>query len=291
MNNYYLPKLYFIKSSPSIILLLVSILLKCTPIQQSDRFVPDGLISGELGSFHGYTMYSFLFQERQSRIVVPKRPAEGNPWLWRARFFGHRPEVDLALLERGFYVVYIDVADLYGSPTAVQLWNDFYELLNSRYLFADKVALEGMSRGGLSVFNWAAENPEKVACIYVDAPVCDIKSWPGGLQNGMGSKEDWQKCLMAYNFTEEEAKAYVQNPINKVESLVENQIPLLVVSGDDDQVVPYSENAQLMVDQYQELDGKVKVIIKKGEGHVHGLSNPRPIIQFILKNTREHLSS
>ncbi|MEO0334135.1 MAG: prolyl oligopeptidase family serine peptidase, partial [Bacteroidota bacterium] len=79
--------------------------------------------------------------------------------------------------------------------------------------------------------------------------------------------------------------------INKVESLVENQIPLLVVSGDDDQVVPYSENAQLMVDQYQELDGKVKVIIKKGEGHVHGLSNPRPIIQFILKNTREHLSS
>ena len=291
MNNYYLPKLYFIKSSPSIILLLVSILLKCTPIQQSDRFVPDGLISGELGSFHGYTMYSFLFHERQCRIVVPKRPAEGNPWLWRARFFGHRPEVDLALLERGFYVVYIDVADLYGSPTAVQLWNDFYELLNSRYLFADKVALEGMSRGGLSVFNWAAENPEKVACIYVDAPVCDIKSWPGGLQNGMGSKEDWQKCLMAYNFTEEEAKAYVQNPINKVESLVENQIPLLVVSGDDDQVVPYSENAQLMVDQYQELDGKVKVIIKKGEGHVHGLSNPRPIIQFILKNTREHLSS
>ncbi|MEM8965696.1 MAG: prolyl oligopeptidase family serine peptidase [Bacteroidota bacterium] len=265
--------------------------MKCTPIQQSDRFVPDGLISGELGSFHGYTMYSFLFQERQCRIVVPKRPAEGNPWLWRARFFGHRPEVDLALLERGFYVVYIDVADLYGSPTAVQLWNDFYELLNSRYLFADKVALEGMSRGGLSVFNWAAENPEKVACIYVDAPVCDIKSWPGGLQNGMGSKEDWQKCLMAYNFTEEEARAYVQNPINKVESLVENQIPLLVVSGDDDQVVPYSENAQLMVDQYQELDGKVKVIIKKGEGHVHGLSNPRPIIQFILKNTREHLSS
>ncbi len=294
MNNYcQLPKLvHFLKTDSRITILLMSlVLLQCTPIQQSDRFVPDGLISGELGSFHGYTMYSFLFEDRQCRVVVPNKPAEGNPWLWRARFFGHRPEVDLALLQRGFYIAYVDVADLYGSPAAVQLWNEFYELLNSRYLFADKVALEGMSRGGLSVFNWAAENPEKVACIYVDAPVCDIKSWPGGLQNGMGSTEDWQKCLAAYNFTEEEAKEYQQNPINKVQPLVENQIPLLVVAGDQDRIVPYAENAQLMVEQYEEHDGEVKVILKKGEGHVHGLSNPRPIIQFILKNTREHLPS
>lgn len=266
-------------------------LLRCTPIQQSDRFVTDGLISGEMGSFHGYTMYSFLFDERQCRIVVPKKPAKGNPWLWRARFFGHRPEADLALLDRGFYIAYIDVADLYGSPQAVKLWNDFYELLNSRYLFADKAALEGMSRGGLSVFNWAAENPEKVACIYVDAPVCDIKSWPGGLMDGMGSVEDWQKCLKAYNFTEEEAKEYAQNPVDKVQILIDHQIPLLVVSGDQDQIVPYSENAEPMVEQYQAQGGKVKVIIKKGEGHVHGLPNARPIIQFILKYTREHIPS
>lgn len=288
-----MPKLvsFLTEYSRIVIVMLGLVLLQCTPIQQSDRFVPDGLISGELGSFHGYTMYSFLFQDRQCRIVVPNRPAEGNPWLWRARFFGHRPEVDLALLQRGFYIAYINVADLYGSPSAVQLWNEFYELLNSRYLFADKVALEGMSRGGLSVFNWAAENPEKVACIYVDAPVCDIKSWPGGLQSGMGSAEDWQKCLAAYKFTEEEAKEYAQNPINKVQPLIENQIPLLVVAGDQDRIVPYSENGQLIVEQYEEQDGNVKVIIKKNEGHVHGLSNPRPIIQFILKHTREHLPS
>jgi pimeloyl-ACP methyl ester carboxylesterase len=125
----------------------------------------------------------------------------------------------------------------------------------------------------------------------VDAPVCDIKSWPGGLQNGMGSTEDWQKCLAAYNFTEEEAKEYNQNPINKVQPLIESQIPLLVVAGDQDRIVPYAENGQLMVEQYEEYGGKVKVILKKGEGHVHGLSNPRPIIQFILKHTREHLPS
>lgn len=42
--------------------------------------------------------------------------------------------------------------------------------------FNKKVALEGMSRGGLIVYNWAAQNPEKVACIYADAPVMDFKS-------------------------------------------------------------------------------------------------------------------
>ncbi len=30
----------------------------------------------------------------------------------------------------------------------------------------------------LYVFNWAAENPDKVACVYVDNPVLDLQSWP-----------------------------------------------------------------------------------------------------------------
>jgi len=38
----------------------------------------------------------------------------------------------------------------------------------------------GVSRGGLYCYNWASQNPEKVACIYGDAPVCDVKSWPMG---------------------------------------------------------------------------------------------------------------
>lgn len=38
-----------------------------------------------------------------------------------------------------------------------------------------------MSRGGVYAFNWAAVNPYKVAAVYVDNPVLDLKTWPAGL--------------------------------------------------------------------------------------------------------------
>jgi hypothetical protein len=41
-------------------------------------------------------------------IVDPKWNATGKPWLWRARFWGHRPEVDLALLAQGYHLVYME---------------------------------------------------------------------------------------------------------------------------------------------------------------------------------------
>ena len=43
----------------------------------------------------------------------------GAPWILRARFFGHQPALDIALLERGFHLAYCDVSDLYGSQIAI----------------------------------------------------------------------------------------------------------------------------------------------------------------------------
>ncbi len=184
-------------------------------------------------------------------------------------------------------MAYIDVADLYGSPRAVSLWDDFYDLLTTRYHFSQRVALEGMSRGGLMVFNWAAEHPEQVACIYADAPVCDIKSWPGGLMDGIGSQDDWEKCLSVYGLTDAEAQQFQGNPVDKATMLAENNIPLLIVSGDSDEVVPYQENAAILVEAYRAKKGReIKTILKKGEGHVHGLTNAAPIIRFVLKHAK-----
>ena len=50
---------------------------------------------------------------------MPEEAAHGKPWIWRARFFGHEPQADLALLEKGYHLAYTDVAGLYGSPKAV----------------------------------------------------------------------------------------------------------------------------------------------------------------------------
>ena len=42
---------------------------------------------------------------------------------------GHEPQTDLALLERGYHVVYVGVQDMYGSPPALDVWEQFRALL------------------------------------------------------------------------------------------------------------------------------------------------------------------
>lgn len=265
--------------------LLMPLFLSCANFQQAERSTVDELMIGEPGNFHGYKMYSFAFKNRTCRVVAPQKPSDGYPWIWRAHFFGHRPEVDLTLLSRGFHVAYIDVSDLYGNAEAVQLWNDFYHYITDEYQFADKVVLEGMSIGGLMVFNWAKANPDKVACIYADAPVLDFRSWPGGFKKGRGSTDDWKKLLKTNGLTEEEALQYEDHPYNHLQALAAQDVPILIVSGDSDDVVPYEENAGIVVEKYKKLKGDVKVIMKSESGHSHGLDDAQPVINFILKHT------
>lgn len=125
---------------------------------------------GKKSDWNGFDRYDFVCNSRQTTVVVPRKAAEGNPWIWRPAFFGAFPSVDKALLEKGFHVVYYDLTHLYGSPRAVQLGTDFYNIMYQFYHLSPKVTLEGFSRGGLFAFNWAAKNVDKVACIYVDAP-------------------------------------------------------------------------------------------------------------------------
>ncbi|NQT89162.1 hypothetical protein HQ560_20500, partial [bacterium] len=134
---------------------------------------------GKKSQWQGYDRTDFTCDGQRAWVVAPKKAADGLPWIWRARFFGHEPQTDIALLEKGFHVVYIEVGGLFGAPKAVAHWDAFHALLTEKHGFAKKPALEGMSRGGLIILNWAIANPDKVACIYADAPVCDFKSWPG----------------------------------------------------------------------------------------------------------------
>jgi len=239
-------------------------------------------------SFHSYDRYDFTYAGRPCIVVAPKTAAPGKPWIWRARFFGHEPQTDVALLAKGFHVAYIDVAGLFGSPQAVAIWDQYYTYLTEAKGFSPKPALEGLSRGGLIVYNWAAKNPDKVACIYADAPVCDFKSWPGGKGTGPGSAGDWTKCLEVYGMTEEKAMAATCNPIDQLEPLAKAGIPLLHVVGDADEVVPVAENTAILEQRYKALGGSIQVIHKPGIGHhPHSLKDPAPIVDFVLTHTRE----
>ncbi len=244
--------------------------------QAAEPSTPDAPWPGKQKTFHSYDRHDFTIDNLKCRVVTPREAAAGTPWVWRARFFGHAPQTDIALLEQGFHVAYVDVSGLFGAPKAVARWDAFYTYLTTQRGFADKPALEAMSRGGLIAFNWAAKNPDKVACIYADAPVCDFKSWPGITP----------KILKAYNLTEKQAKAYKGNPIDNLRPLAKAGVPLLHVVGDADTVVPLAENTAVIEKRYKKLGGSIHVIHKEDGGHhPHSLKDPAPIVTFILKHT------
>ena len=255
---------------------LLSVLLVTVVMASADSAFP-----GTESTWNGFLRYDFRFAEREAIVVVPETAAPGRPWLWRARFWGHAPESDVALLELGFHVVYCDVADLFGAPVAVDIWNQFYDEMTARHGLNAKVALKGLSRGGLIIYNWAKANPSKVGCIYGDAPVCDILSWP----RDHSSAETWAKCLAAYGITNEEAATFHGSPIDGLEPLAAAGVPLLHVVGDADVVVPVAENTAILAERYRALGGYIEIISKPGIGHhPHGLTDSTPIVDFIVRH-------
>jgi pimeloyl-ACP methyl ester carboxylesterase len=238
-------------------------------------------------NWNGFEIIEFKFNGYDAKIVFPNKANSAKNWIWRTQFWAHEPQTDIALLNQGFHVVYVDVVDLYGNKVAVSRLSDFYAFLIKNFGLNKKTVLEGMSRGGLDAFNWASENPNKVFCMYVDAPVCDIKSWPGGLGKGQGSKNDWEKCLKAYDLTELSVEDFKAIPLNNCIKLAKAKIPIISVCGDADTVVPFEENSQKLAEIYRAAGGKMELIVKKGIGHhPHSLKDPKPIVDFILKHSR-----
>jgi pimeloyl-ACP methyl ester carboxylesterase len=261
-----------------------AITVRITPLAET-TVAP--LFPGPKSAYHGFDRYDFRVDGCDTIVVAPKQAAPGRPWIWRAEFFDHRPEADVALLAKGFHLVYITVGNTFGCPDAMAHWGVLYRQLTGIYRLSSKPALEGLSRGGLYVYNWAAANPDKLSCLYGDAPVCDFKSWPGGKGKGPGSPDDWKQLINDYHFkSEAEALAYKLNPIDNLEPLARAKVPILHVYGDADEVVPWDENTGVIKERYEKLGGSITLIVKHGCGHhPHALDDPTPIVDFVLKHT------
>ncbi len=213
--------------------------------------------------FHGFESTEFNWAGGACKVVFPRKVAAGRPWVWRARFWDHEPQFDRAMLERGWHVVYCDVSGLLGGSLAMKRWDSFYHLMHKGGLHA-KPLMEGMSRGGLAVYQWAKKYPDRVMGIYADNPVVDPQSWKGSRDHKYTSGPGWG--------------------MDGMEKLAEADIPLLHVVGEADQVVPVEPNTNELERVYRKLGGSIKVIRKPGMNHhPHSLPNPQPIIDFALK--------
>jgi len=231
---------------------------------------------------YGAKRVSIKIGEHKGFLLEPAHPgpAGERPWVWYAPTIGSYPNksnewVLKKLLDKGFYVCGVDVGESYGSPAGRKVFSDFYRHVVDEYKLEPKARLLPQSRGGLMMYNWAAENPEKVKCIAGIYPVCDLRSYPG-LPKAAGayglSADDLAKQLTSHN------------PIDRLAPLAKAGVPILHIHGDADNVVPLDKNSRVLHDRYRELGRAMQLIVIAGKGHAEipaYFEEPR-IVQFLL---------
>jgi pimeloyl-ACP methyl ester carboxylesterase len=241
-----------------------------------------GIANIKEARFHDFAEVNFDLPGEKGvdcKIVSPKTPAPGNPWVWRGRFWDHEPDFDIAMLRHGYHLCYCSIIELWGSPPAVERWNKFYALAQKAGL-GPKPVLEGMSRGGAIIFNWAKVNPEKVTAIYGDNPLLDIKAFPN---NTPEAKAMRKQCLECYGIAEAALPKFKGSPIDGLEALAAAKVPVFLVLGAKDDIVPIAQHADVLEARYKALGGSVRRWVKPNDGHhPHGLHPVDPLVEAVL---------
>ncbi len=241
-------------------------------------------MDGKASKWNGFKRIDFKFENRSAILVSPKVPRGDNAWVLRPAFFGAFPKADVALLEKGFYVAYFDVTHDYANPKSRELMNKFYALMTDKYKLHKKVALEGLSRGGAFSLIWANDDPSKIACVYVDNPVCDFRQWPVKKAPTLiaGFREKW-------NLREGEELTFKNNPIDNLERLAKSGVAMLMIIGDKDTTTPFEKHGKIYKERFFDSGGNLRLIVRKGKAHhPHGLDDPSEIVQFIEQAYKEN---
>ncbi len=245
-------------------------------------FLLCALSPASAGEQYGAKRTTIELGKHKGFLIHPaKLRADGaRPWVWYAPTIGSHPNksnewILRKLLDQGFHVAGVNVGESYGSPAGRRAFSEFHQHLVREYKLDTKASLLAQSRGGLMLYNWAAENPEKVRCIVGIYPVCDLRSYPG-LKNAAG----------AYGLTPAELEKHLaqHNPIDRLEPLAKAGVPILHIHGDADRVVPLEKNSQVVLDRYRALGGKMQLIVVPGKGHAEipaYFQEPR-LVQFVL---------
>lgn len=214
-------------------------------------------------------------------LTEPTVPAPGKPWVWRASFPDFHTEVDIALLKAGWHIGYLETGEMLGCDAALDLWDAFYDDVTKNRGLAPRPALEAVSRGGLYAYRYAARHPERIAALYADTPVMDLKSWPGGKGKGVGAPGVWQVAFERYGFkSEAEALAYKGNPLDLLPVIATAKIPLRHVISLNDRVVPAEENTLEAQRRFARLGVAMELVtIAEGTAESSGHHFPLPAVQ------------
>ncbi len=233
--------------------------------------------------YKGYKKETVSVCGRRAYIIHPNITPTGK-WAMKTEYFEAFPAVQLKLLELGYYVAYIENKTRWYVEEDNDAKAELAEYMIKTYNVSPKSVIIGMSCGGMQGIYFGSKYPQYVSCMYLDAPVVNLLSCPFNV--GRAPRE--QKWLDEYTnstgLTLRDLLSYRNHPLDRIDDLIKNKIPVILICGDSDTVVPYEENGKLLNDKYVKSGVPVKTIVKQGcNHHPHSLEDNTPIIDFILK--------
>ena len=228
----------------------------------------------------GFKIDEFMFEGKKATVICPKEPDKNGRWLMKTEWFTAFQNAEKALVEKGFHLTFLENTYRWCPEEDYHRRARFQEYVVEKYGLSKKCALVGMSAGGASSCIYAGMYPENVSALYLDAPVMNFLSCPMGLGNAHCTTQEQFHKYTGLSLID--LLNYRQHPIDQKEILLKHNMPIILVCGDSDEVVPYEENGKYLYDYYTENGGKIELILKPGCGHhPHGLDDPTPIVEFI----------
>ena len=213
-------------------------------------------------------------------VVEPAKPAEKSPWVWCMEWptaFQNRTGVK-ELLSAGYrWVAFNPAFGWNKKPVAgnqnddmVEKRNRFQKFLVAELGLEERCCLVGMSWGGFYSVRYASMHPECVKAMYLDAPLLDFST----LSSFKG-----KTCEQLKAFYPQVTKDYVgaDDPLQPVsparaEAIAKANIPVLLIYGAKDTVVPAESNCLRFAEAFEKSGGHLKLWRDNLRGHhPHGL--------------------
>lgn len=237
-----------------------------------------------MAEWFGFEMEEFEFEGARASVVFPKGEKCGK-WLLKTEYRDAFPGFEIDMLKRGWCIAYHDNVTRWSiDPEIIDKKARFCTYISKNYDLDMTCVPVGMSCGGQMAVQLAAKYPHLVSCMYIDAPVMNYLSCPCGLGARVSYPKMYAEFVYATGITVLDLINYREHPIDKVDILLANKIPIVMVYGDADDVVPYAENGAVLEKKYREQGGILEVYGKKCcNHHPHGLEDTTPIINFVEK--------
>ena len=223
---------------------------------------------------------AFVFLPEASRRKTPQ------PWIFYAPTLPGYPDgaerwMHEQFLKSGVAVAGVDAGEAYGSPKSHLIFEALYRELVDLRGFAPRPCLLARSRGGLWAASWAIAHPDRVAGIAGIYPVFDLRSYPG--LTHAASAYDLTPTALA-------ARSAEFNPVERIGVLAAARVPVILVHGDADLVVPLGANSAEVVRRYREagVESLVNLIVLQGQGHNYDESffRSRELVDFAIARAR-----